>query len=50
MNEIYNHLLIENFQEYYASKKYASVGPIKPTDFYEKYVKPYYNMDDKVCS
>lgn len=36
--------------EYYdKSKKYNSVGPIKPLEFYEKYVKPYFNVDDKVC-
>jgi bleomycin hydrolase len=57
MNEIYNVVGIclgipsKTFTwEYYdKSKKYASVGPVKPTDFYEKYVKPYYNVDDKVC-
>lgn len=36
--------------EYYdKSKAYQCVGPIKPTDFYEKYVKPCFNVDDKVC-
>lgn len=57
MSEIYNIVGIclgippEKFTwEYYdKSKKYLSIGPIKPTDFYEKYVKPYYNVDDKVC-
>lgn len=57
MSEIYNVVGIclgippETFTwEYYdKSKKFNSVGPIKPTEFYEKYVKPYFNMDDKVC-
>ncbi|KAK7604711.1 hypothetical protein V9T40_005897 [Parthenolecanium corni] len=31
------------------SKEYHSVGPITPKEFYEKYVKPVYNVDDKVC-
>lgn len=36
--------------EYYdKSKAYHCVGPIKPVDFYEKYVKPVFNVDDKVC-
>ena len=36
--------------EYYdKNKKYNSVGPIAPLDFYEKHVKPYFNVDDKVC-
>uniref|UniRef100_A0ABD2W3X4 Bleomycin hydrolase n=1 Tax=Trichogramma kaykai TaxID=54128 RepID=A0ABD2W3X4_9HYME len=36
--------------EYYdKSKKYNSIGPINGPDFYEKYVKPYFNVDDKVC-
>lgn len=36
--------------EYYdKSKAYQSVGPIRPLDFYEKYVKPVFNVDDKVC-
>lgn len=30
-------------------KNYNSVGPITPLNFYEIYVKPYYNVDDKVC-
>lgn len=30
------------------SKEYHSVGPITPKEFYEKYVKPVYNVDDKV--
>ncbi|XP_052870148.1 bleomycin hydrolase isoform X1 [Anopheles cruzii] len=57
MGEIYNIVGIclgippEKFTwEYYdKSKKYLSIGPIRPIDFYEKYVKPYYNVDDKVC-
>lgn len=36
--------------EYYdKSKLYHSIGPIKPIDFYEKFVKPVFNVDDKVC-
>ncbi|XP_076181772.1 bleomycin hydrolase isoform X1 [Ptiloglossa arizonensis] len=36
--------------EYYdKSKKYNSIGPITPLEFYEKYVKIYYNVNDKVC-
>ncbi|XP_015176808.1 PREDICTED: bleomycin hydrolase [Polistes dominula] len=36
--------------EYYdKSKNYSCIGPITPIEFYEKYVKPYYNVDDKVC-
>ncbi|CAL7950263.1 unnamed protein product [Xylocopa violacea] len=36
--------------EYYdKSKNYNCVGPITPLEFYEKYVKPYYNVDDKIC-
>ena len=36
--------------EYYdKTKKYNVIEDIKPTEFYEKYVKPYFNVDDKVC-
>ncbi|KAI4491996.1 hypothetical protein M0802_010121 [Mischocyttarus mexicanus] len=36
--------------EYYdKSKNYNFVGPITPVDFYKTYVKPCYNVDDKVC-
>lgn len=57
MNEIYNIVGIclgipdETFKwEYYESDgKYKSIGPIKPLDFYEQYVKPVFNVDDKVC-
>lgn len=36
--------------EYYdKSKVYHSVGPVSGLEFYTKYVKPYYNFDDKVC-
>lgn len=35
--------------EYYdKNKQYNSVGPVTPQEFYEKYVKPCYNVDDKV--
>lgn len=32
------------------SKEYHSVGPITPKEFYEKCVKPVFNVDDKVSS
>jgi len=36
--------------EYYdKNKKYNSVGPVNGLEFYQKYVKPYFNVDDKVC-
>lgn len=36
--------------EYYdKSKVYHSIGPITGLEFYTKYVKPYYNFDDKIC-
>ncbi|XP_076640760.1 bleomycin hydrolase isoform X1 [Halictus rubicundus] len=36
--------------EYYdKSKNYNCIGPVTPLNFYEQYVKPYYNVDDKVC-
>lgn len=36
--------------EYYdKSKNYHCIGPITPLQFYEQYVKPHYNVDDKVC-
>lgn len=36
--------------EYYdKSKNYQSIGPITPLEFYTKYVKPVYNVDDKIC-
>ncbi|XP_008205982.1 bleomycin hydrolase isoform X1 [Nasonia vitripennis] len=36
--------------EYYdKSKNYQSVGPITGPEFYEKYVKPYFDVNDKVC-
>ncbi|XP_063992180.1 bleomycin hydrolase isoform X1 [Diachasmimorpha longicaudata] len=36
--------------EYYdKSKVYNCIGPLKPVDFYTKYVKPYFNVDNKVC-
>jgi len=57
MQEVYNIVGIclgipsnEFTWEYYdKTKKYNTVGPIKATEFYEKYVKPYFNVDDKVC-
>ncbi|CAG9803242.1 unnamed protein product [Chironomus riparius] len=36
--------------EYYdKNKKYFSIGPVTALEFYEQYVKPYFNIDDKVC-
>ena len=36
--------------EYYdKAKEYCSVGPITGLQFYKQYVKPYYNVDDKIC-
>ncbi|XP_022213966.1 bleomycin hydrolase isoform X2 [Drosophila obscura] len=36
--------------EYYdKSKNYQSVGPISSVEFYERYVKPHFNVEDKVC-
>lgn len=35
--------------EYYGKdKEYNKVGPISPLEFYRQYVKPYYNVEDKV--
>ena len=31
------------------SKQHQSVGPISPLEFYEKYVKPVWNIENKVC-
>jgi bleomycin hydrolase len=37
--------------DYYdKTKQFHSVGPLTPLDFYTKYVKPYYNVDDKVSA
>ncbi|CAD7087610.1 unnamed protein product [Hermetia illucens] len=36
--------------EYYdKSKAYKKVGPLTPQDFYNIHVKPYFNVEDKVC-
>jgi bleomycin hydrolase len=36
--------------EYYdKTKNYKKVGPITPQKFYEEYVKPVYNIEDKIC-
>jgi len=41
----------EKFEyEYYdTNKQYHKIGPLSPVEFYEKYVKPVYNVDNKVC-
>ena len=31
------------------SKQHQSVGPITPLEFYENYVKPVWNIENKVC-
>jgi bleomycin hydrolase len=37
--------------EYYdTDRKYNKIGPITPLEFYQQYVKPHYNISDKVCS
>jgi bleomycin hydrolase len=37
--------------EYYdKTKQYHSVGPLTPLEFYIKYVKPHFNVDDKVSA
>ncbi|XP_038670236.1 bleomycin hydrolase [Scyliorhinus canicula] len=30
-------------------KNYKKIGPLTPLQFYRKHVKPFYNMEDKVC-
>ncbi|XP_012286411.1 bleomycin hydrolase isoform X2 [Orussus abietinus] len=36
--------------EYYdKSKNYHRIGPVTPLEFYTNHVKPYFNVDDKVC-
>ena len=30
------------------TKEYHSIGPLTPLQFYQQYVKPVYNVDDKV--
>lgn len=36
--------------EYYdKSKSYHCIKSIKPIDFYEKHVRPHFDVDDKVC-
>ncbi len=37
-----------NWEYYDKSKKYHATGPISPLDFYEKLVKPCFNMEKKV--
>ncbi|XP_044763094.1 bleomycin hydrolase [Coccinella septempunctata] len=34
---------------YDKNKQFHKIGPITAVEFYEKYVKPVFNMDDKVC-
>ena len=35
--------------EYYDKDKvYHKLGPLTPLEFYQQYVKPYFNVDDKV--
>ena len=57
IKEIYNIVSIcigipcETFTwEYYdKDKKYNKIGPVTPFEFYEKHVKPWFNVNDKVC-
>lgn len=36
--------------EYYdKSKAYHKVGPLTPLEFYTEYVKPVFNVENKVC-
>ncbi|XP_033123522.1 bleomycin hydrolase-like isoform X1 [Anneissia japonica] len=36
--------------DYYDKNKvYKKIGPITPKDFYEQHVKPFYDVNDKVC-
>ncbi|XP_045454400.1 bleomycin hydrolase [Melitaea cinxia] len=37
------------FEFYNKEKAYNSFGPLTPQEFYNKHVKPVYNVDDKVC-
>nr|XP_032527012.1 bleomycin hydrolase isoform X2 [Danaus plexippus plexippus] len=37
------------FEYYNKEKAYNSFGPLTPQEFYQKHVKPLYNVDDKVC-
>lgn len=36
--------------EYYdKTKAYQAIGPVTPVEFYNAYVKPYFNVEEKVC-
>lgn len=35
---------------YDKSKVFQSIGPISPIDFYEKHVKPVFDVTEKVCT
>lgn len=35
---------------YDKSKSFNTIGPITPLDFYEKHVKPLFDVTEKVCS
>lgn len=37
-----------NWEYYDKTKAYHPIGQVTPVEFYEKYVKPYYNIDNKV--
>lgn len=37
------------YEYYNKDKTYHSIGPVTPKEFYEKHVKPVYNINDKVC-
>lgn len=38
-----------NWEYYDKTKAFHSTGPITPISFYEDFVKPHFNVDDKVC-
>ncbi|XP_052738811.1 bleomycin hydrolase [Bicyclus anynana] len=37
------------FEYYNKEKEYKTFGPLTPQEFYEKHVRPLFNVDDKVC-
>lgn len=38
-----------NWEYYDKSKNFYSIGPIKPIEFYKNYVKPCFDVENKVC-
>lgn len=37
------------FEFYNKDKAYNNLGPLTPQEFYNKHVRPLFNVDDKVC-